>query len=573
MKNIFTKIFIVTSLLFSQDIFASELGAANFTVGFTVVDAECDLLGSITYEAIGGTAPYVININGATWADAGGQGIFDDLAAGDYFVSFTDATGCTFFQTVTVSGEGLIVEIFCGIATNTIIAQVSGGTAPYTFSWSNGVLGQSIEILDEGIYEVTVVDAEGCFYSTQYTYTADGQDPCGIGLEGNHLRILEGPCNSGTLDRYSILLNGNILNASNCYYFLSEEDVLMDDNEIAIENTSDQDNVLNGISTLDLVLLFRGLVFGFNDNFEIVAADFDDDQVLSTNDIIEMRRYILGLESGIEYQQYRIVDLDYEFPADFGPFNITTDFTTINFNSSDLADGSINARVIKNGDLNNSAFFNSEIETDTREATSLSFDDLNMEAAEQYSVIFELSSSEDIEAATFELQGEGLNILAIDELGNDLMYHNKFGAAGFSYYTNNPANTMLFSMELEAITDGKLSEKLTLNDDFLNETVNSNLGLSKVNLIVNINTTVEELTEELFTIHPNPVQESLNITFEENVSTKYIELVAINGKSINRFETTANQFSINVQELQAKGLYLVRITQGGKTAIKKVVIQ
>ncbi|MBK9737450.1 MAG: hypothetical protein IPO92_21830 [Saprospiraceae bacterium] len=42
------------------------------------------------------------------------------------------------------------------------MAEVQGGTAPFTFSWSNGATSQNIGDLSSGFYEVTVQDAVGC---------------------------------------------------------------------------------------------------------------------------------------------------------------------------------------------------------------------------------------------------------------------------------------------------------------------------------------------------------------------------------------------------------------------------
>ncbi|PSR03797.1 MAG: hypothetical protein BRD50_05205 [Bacteroidetes bacterium SW_11_45_7] len=40
--------------------------------------------------------------------------------------------------------------------------SVSGGTSPYSYSWSNGVNGQSIDGINDGSYSVTVTDSNNC---------------------------------------------------------------------------------------------------------------------------------------------------------------------------------------------------------------------------------------------------------------------------------------------------------------------------------------------------------------------------------------------------------------------------
>ena len=49
----------------------------------------------------------------------------------------------------------------CGINASSIDLSVSGGTAPYTYSWSNGASTQDISNLAPGNYTVNVTSADG----------------------------------------------------------------------------------------------------------------------------------------------------------------------------------------------------------------------------------------------------------------------------------------------------------------------------------------------------------------------------------------------------------------------------
>ncbi|GAA4341564.1 hypothetical protein [Flaviaesturariibacter amylovorans] len=121
--------------------------------------------GSATVSASGGTAPfqYLWN-NGATTATATG------LAAGTYTVTVTDARGCTRTGSVQVAqpAAALSVQVAgtapqcAGFSNGTATATPSGGTAPYTYLWSNFNTGATATNLAAGTYSVTVTDAAGC---------------------------------------------------------------------------------------------------------------------------------------------------------------------------------------------------------------------------------------------------------------------------------------------------------------------------------------------------------------------------------------------------------------------------
>lgn len=120
--------------------------------------------GAIDLTVIGGTAPYTYN-----WGV--GQPVTQDrtnLAVGTYNVTVTDAAGCTKTTSATITQPPALVLTSvatgstCGSANGSINLTVSGGTSPYTFSWSNGATTEDISNVLAGSYTVTVTDFKGC---------------------------------------------------------------------------------------------------------------------------------------------------------------------------------------------------------------------------------------------------------------------------------------------------------------------------------------------------------------------------------------------------------------------------
>ncbi|MBX7240652.1 MAG: T9SS type A sorting domain-containing protein [Bacteroidia bacterium] len=140
------------------------LGGPAVTVN--TMPAGCGLSnGSATCTASGPYSPYTYSWStGAT-----GSASVSGLSAGLYSVFVTNSIGCVEEQTFNISNaSGATVSltptsVSCnGGNDGGLSAQVSGGTGPFTYSWSNGSTSSSISNLTAGSYTVTVTDALGC---------------------------------------------------------------------------------------------------------------------------------------------------------------------------------------------------------------------------------------------------------------------------------------------------------------------------------------------------------------------------------------------------------------------------
>ncbi len=139
---------------------------ATFSLTGNKTDATCgnsDGTANVT-PPTGGTAPYTY-----LWSNGARTPSVSGLAAGNYIVTVTDATGCAAITTVTVFAIGNFTigtnstNSACAGATGTAsITNVTGGTPPYTYKWSNGATTQTISNLPPGNYIATVIDATGC---------------------------------------------------------------------------------------------------------------------------------------------------------------------------------------------------------------------------------------------------------------------------------------------------------------------------------------------------------------------------------------------------------------------------
>ncbi len=130
-----------------------------------ITDEVCgDGSGAIDVILTGGTAPMTYAwSNGATLQD------ISSLSAGVYTIDVTDQNGCSVSGTYTVNNQAsgmtftsAVTNEICSNGQGEITLNVSGGTAPMTYAWSNGGTTATISGLSAGTYSCTITDNNGC---------------------------------------------------------------------------------------------------------------------------------------------------------------------------------------------------------------------------------------------------------------------------------------------------------------------------------------------------------------------------------------------------------------------------
>src|SRR5687768_597331 len=138
----------------------------------TVSNVPChgDANGTAALTVSGGTAPYVYSFGGLEVLDP----VVSNLAAGNYSWQVTDANGCVTDVPFTIAEPEAIQPTVIEVkdasgpdqSDGSITINVTGGTAPYIVTWSNGATGLNIQGLLPGSYTYTIVDANGCVYTS-----------------------------------------------------------------------------------------------------------------------------------------------------------------------------------------------------------------------------------------------------------------------------------------------------------------------------------------------------------------------------------------------------------------------
>ena len=159
----------------SKSFTITQTSALSLSTTHTNILCRGDNTGSISLSVSGGQSPYTF-----LWSNSATTQNISSLTAGNYSVEVTDANGCTAnSSTITISQPSTSLSssishsnVSCKGGNNGSISLTpSGGTASYSFVWSNGASSQSLSDLVAGTYSVTITDANGCTTSNSAIIT------------------------------------------------------------------------------------------------------------------------------------------------------------------------------------------------------------------------------------------------------------------------------------------------------------------------------------------------------------------------------------------------------------------
>jgi hypothetical protein len=145
------------------------LCSINGTTTATNIACNGTATGSIALTPTSGTAPFSYKWTRGVASGSGAGTTISGLVAGIYNVTITSNEGCikSFSQTLTEGGplsiNGILTHISCkNAATGAINNTISGGTAPYSFIWNDGITTKDRGNLAAGTYNLTVTDGKNC---------------------------------------------------------------------------------------------------------------------------------------------------------------------------------------------------------------------------------------------------------------------------------------------------------------------------------------------------------------------------------------------------------------------------
>jgi len=133
----------------------------------TITNVSCNGIcdGAATVIATGGPNP-----NNYLWSNGQPNSVVNNLCSGTYFVTASDANGCSGTDSVLISEPGAMIvntssiDATCGNADGQASVSPSNGTPPYFYLWDDpaGQTNANATGLLANIYTCTITDSNGC---------------------------------------------------------------------------------------------------------------------------------------------------------------------------------------------------------------------------------------------------------------------------------------------------------------------------------------------------------------------------------------------------------------------------
>ncbi|MEN9340518.1 MAG: hypothetical protein RIQ62_1830 [Bacteroidota bacterium] len=177
--------------------------------GITENHCKADMTGSIDWSAMNGTPPFTYFVN-TLYVDT--NSFINNLSTGNYHIQLTDQKGCKTDTVITLlSSSNLDIQVSVTPATcsgdgndGKAIANISGGFAPYQYTWVGFVnSSDTLYHIPFGSYITIVQDAENCLDTA--SYTIDYIPCCEVSIPNAF-----SPNNDGQNDFFRVIHHGQI---------------------------------------------------------------------------------------------------------------------------------------------------------------------------------------------------------------------------------------------------------------------------------------------------------------------------------------------------------------------------
>lgn len=349
---------------------------------------------------------------------------------------------------------------------------------------------------------------------------------------------------------------------------------------------SKNNDPMNGVSTLDLVLIQRHIlsIAELTNAHDFIAADVNKDARITASDLVELRKLILGVSSEFSNNNsWRFLDAATIFPAGEYPLDVKfNESYTIDQLNSDMV---VDFTSIKVGDVNGSVKTNVRSNnSEPRSANDLEIFTNNVKFAVGEEITVPLTVENEslmgaqftvnFDASKFTFTGIEDGELNVSEDNFGMSYLNE-GRITFSWNTSSEINVNeLFKLKFVALIEGELDNNIAITSDITNaEAYDINNDVMDVTFRTKGGNNGLALYQNI----PNPFTNNTMISF--NMPSKgqaNLSILDVTGKIVysntNSYEAGVNNVTINRNDLNLSGIMYYQLTVNNETLVKKMVV-
>ena len=351
-----------------------------------------------------------------------------------------------------------------------------------------------------------------------------------------------------------------------------------------------------GISTYDLVLLTRHIlgVAAIPSDYALLAGDANGDREISVQDIIVIRRLILGLDLAYRHSPpYRFVPASFRFPVSGNPW-ATVYPEVVNVNNLFGAIRTADFVAIMVGDVSGNGLAELTAGTRGRAAdratVALSIDDRRLVAGRRYEVPVYAAGAADLAglqgelalSADVSLEAVLPGRVAAGSLNDRLLAENRLP---FSYAAAAPLATddVLLTLRVTAHRDVRLADVIDFTDRGLAAEGYRTNDDATVDLRVDFRsgasvTGAATAEDRLYQNAPNPVGATTRIRFDlAEAAPVELTVSDLAGRVILQRRLAgaagANVVELGREQLTTTGVLTYTVTSGNFTASRKMIVR
>ena len=359
-----------------------------------------------------------------------------------------------------------------------------------------------------------------------------------------------------------------------------------------VVSSEKEDHILNGISTLDILIIQRHILGSvrFTSPYKVIAADINNDESITALDLITLRKVILGSVEELPNGQtpWRFPNESQNFVDVLNPFPYTESVDIFDLEQNMLDQDFVGVKI---GDVNGSALVNSfssdsELDKRSNDVLTLAVADQKLQSGGQVTIPVYADNMTDIAGFQNTLSFDASTLTLVEVLPGEInvtddnvaYYNADNGSIAISWNDIDgvtvDADAVLFELVFDVTANTSVAQNLFIGSSMTKaEAYTSDLDIMNMELNVR-NTLSSEFV--LFQNVPNPFSDITEIQFSlPGAGDVTFTVYDLSGREILRKTTTYNAgnntIALRADQLNATSVMYYTLETAYGTASRKMI--